>query len=254
MRHFWTIFSHEARMLLVSSSTYIAAVLFLIVMGSVFTEILESYSQAPQDASPAIAFFQFFWFPVLFMVPLLTMKCLAEERRLGTIETLFTAPVTTAEVVLGKFAAAYGLYMTLWVATGGFFYILKSYSNDPHLLDLGPMLGGYLFIAVSGLLFVSLGVLASSLAKNQAVAGILCFFMLFVLIIVGGYYLPDAPWLNRDALHPVKTAVDYARVFRHYEDFTRGVVDSRQLIFYVSGTVLALIFSILSVEAKLLHS
>ena len=82
-------------MLLVSPGTYIAAVLFLVVMGVVFTGILDSYSQGPQDASPAIAFFQLFWFPVLFMVPLLTMKCLAEERRLGTIETLFTAPVTS---------------------------------------------------------------------------------------------------------------------------------------------------------------
>ena len=254
MKHFRTILSHEVRMLLVSPSTYIAAVLFLVVMGVVFTGILESYSQAPQDASPAIAFFQFFWFPVLFMVPLLTMKCLAEERRLGTIETLFTAPVTTAEVVLGKFGAAYGLYMALWGLTGGFFYILRKFSNDPHLIDFGPMLGGYLFIAVSGMLFIGVGVFASSLARNQAVAGILCFAMLFVLIIVGGYYLPDAAWLNRDAFHPVKTAVDYAQVFQHYEDFTRGVVDSRQLIFYISGTVLTLIFSILSVEAKLLHS
>jgi len=240
-------------MLLVSSSTYIAAVLFLVVMGVVFTGILDSYSLGPQDASPAIAFFQLFWFPVLFMVPLLTMKCLAEERRLGTIETLFTAPVTTAEVVLGKFGAAYGLYMAMWGSTGGFFYLLKRFSNDSHLVDFGPMVGGYLFIAVSGMLFVALGVFASSLARNQAVAGILCFAMLFVLI-VGGYYLPDAAWLSREAFHPVKTALDYARVFQHYEDFTRGVVDSRQIIFYLSGTVLALIFSILSVEAKLLHS
>jgi ABC-2 type transport system permease protein len=240
-------------MLLVSSSTYVAAFLFLLVMGFVFTGILESYSQAPQDASPAIAFFQFFWVPVLFMVPLLTMKCLAEERRLGTIETLFTAPVTTAEVVLGKFGAAYGLYMALWAATGGFFYILKRFSGDSHLLDLGPLLGGYLFIAVSGLLFIAIGILASALARNHAVAAILCFMMLFLLIIVGGYYLPDAAWLNRDSLHPVKTAVDYGQIFQHREDFTRGVVDTRQLIFYLSGTVLALIFSILGVEAKLLH-
>ena len=72
-----------------------------------------------------------------------------------------------------------------------------------------PVVGGYIFIAVSGMLFVSLGVLASSLARNQAVAGILCFAMLFVLI-AGGYFLPDATWLNREAFHPVKTALDYA--------------------------------------------
>jgi ABC-2 type transport system permease protein len=253
MKHFFTLLSHEVRMLLVNPSTYIAGVLFLAVMGFVFTGILESYSRTPQDVSPAHVFFQLFWLPVLFMVPLLTMKCLAEERRLGTIETLLTTPVTTTEVVLGKYGAAYLLYIALWASTGGFFYILKKFAGDARFLDPGPLVGGYLFIAVSGLLFIALGVFASSLSRNQAVAGILSFTMLFGLI-VGGRFLSDVTWLNRDVLQPLKGAVDYAQIFSHYEDFTRGVVDARQVLFYVSGTVLALIFSILSVEAKLLHS
>jgi ABC-2 type transport system permease protein len=253
MKHFPTILGHEIRMLLVSPSTYIAAVLFLTVMGFVFTGILENYSQVPQAESPAAVFFHLFWLPVLFMVPLLTMKCLAEERRLGTIETLLTTPVTTAEVVLGKYGAAYGLYVALWGATGGFFYILRQFDGGGGLLfDPGPLVGGYLFIAVSGLFFVAIGVLASALSRNQAVAGILCFTMLFALIF-GGSYLVEAPWLKTEVLHPVKAAVDYAQVFQHYEDFTRGVIDMRQLLFYLSGTVLALIFSIFAVEAKLIH-
>jgi ABC-2 type transport system permease protein len=252
MKHFWTILSHEVRMLLVAPSTYIAAVFFLALMGFMFTNILESYSQMPQDTSPAIAFFQIFWLPVMFMVPLLTMRCLAEERRLGTMETLLTTPVSTTEVVLGKYAAAYCLYVSLWGSTAGFFYILRRFANDPRLLDPGPLLGGYAFIAISGLLFIAIGVLASSVSRNQAVAGILCFAMLFALI-GGGYYLADAAWLNRETLHPVKAALDYARIFQHYEDFTRGVVDTRQVLFYLSGTVLALIFSILGVEAKQLQ-
>ena len=253
MRHFFTLLSHELRMLLVSPSTYIAATAFLVFMGFIFTGILESYSRAPQETSPAQVFFQLFWLPVFFIVPLLTMKCLAEERRLGTIETLLTTPVTTTEVVLGKYAAAYCLYLTLWAATGGFFWILHRFASDARFLDTGPLLGGYLFVAVSGLLFIALGVFASSLSRNQAVAGILCFTMLFALII-GSRFLQDSQWLDRDVLHSLKEAVEYAQIFRHYEDFTRGVVDTRQLLFYFSGTVLALIFSILGVEAKLLHS
>lgn len=252
MKHFWTILSHEIRMLLVTPGTYLAAVLFLAIMGFEFTRILESYSQAPQAASPAIEFFRFFWLPVLFMVPLLTMRCLAEERRLGTIETLLTTPVTTAEVVLGKYAAAYALYAALWGSTAGFFWILRKFAADPRLLDPGPLVGGYLFVAISGLLFVALGVLASSFARNQAVAGILCFAMLFALL-AGTYYLADAAWLDRGPLQAVRAAADYARVGSHYEDFTRGVVDTRQLVFYLSGSALALIFSILSLEARQLH-
>lgn len=253
MRHFFTLLSHELRMLLVNPSTYIAATAFLVFMGFIFTGILESYSKTPQEISPAQVFFQLFWLPVFFIVPLLTMKCLAEERRLGTIETLLTTSVTTTEVVLGKYAAAYCLYLTLWGSTGGFFWILHRFAGDARFLDSGPLLGGYCFIAVSGLLFVAIGVFASSLSRNQAVAGILCFTMLFALII-GGRFLQDAQWLEREVLQPVKAAVEYTLVFRHYEDFTRGVVDTRQLLFYLSGTVLALIFSILGVEAKLLHS
>ena len=106
MKHFPTLLSHEIRMLLVSPATYVAATLFLGFMGMIFTKILEEYSSAPQEHSPAHIFFQLFWLPVCVMVPLLTMKCLAEERRLGTIETLLTTPVTTTEVVLAKFGAA----------------------------------------------------------------------------------------------------------------------------------------------------
>jgi ABC-2 type transport system permease protein len=253
LKHFITILGHEIRMLLVSPSTYIAAVAFLLLMGFTFTSILEQYSKAPQEVSPASVFFAVYWFPVIFMVPLLTMKCLAEERRLGTIETLLTSPVTTVEVVLGKYAAAYLLYLIFWGSSAGFFYILRRFAGDSHLIDPGPILGGYLFIAVSGLFFIAIGVFASSLSRNQSVAGIICVVIL-VGIILGGQYLANASWLDREAFLPIKEAVNYAQIQQHYQDFTRGVVDTRELLFYISGTVLALIFSILSVEAKLLHS
>src|SRR5438128_616116 len=139
MKHFPTLLSHELRMLLVSPATYVAATLFLGFMGLIFTRILEDYSSVPQEVSPANVYFNLFWLPVCVMVPLLTMKCLAEERRLGTIETLLTTPVTTTEVVLAKFGAAYFLYATLWGATVGFFYILKKFSGDDRFIDSGPL-------------------------------------------------------------------------------------------------------------------
>ena len=253
MKHFLTLLSHEIRMLLVSPATYIAATLFLAFMGLIFTKLLEEYSGTPQEVSPANLYFQFFWLPTCVMVPLLTMKCIAEERRLGTIETLLTTPVTTTEVVLAKFGAAYFLYSALWASTSGFFYILKKFSGDPRFLDSGPLLGGFLFIAVSGLFFVAIGVFASSMTSNQSVAGVLGCVMLATLII-GGSALADSTWLEQGVLRPVKSVLEYANVAAHREDFTRGVIDTRHLLFYISGTVLALIFSILSVEAKLLHS
>lgn len=252
MRHFPTIISHEIRSLLYSASTYIAAVLFLLVMAFFFIGILEDYTKNAQETAPAAVFFQIFWIPVWFMVPLLTMRSLAEERRLGTLETLLTTSVSTTEVVLGKFFAAYLLYLLLWSSTLGFHYILHYYTGDSSLLAPGPLIGGYLFIAVSGLLYVAVGIFASSLTRSQSVAAIICCVILIGLTI-GMNYLATAQFLNQDALHSVKTAAESTQVFQHLDDFTNGIIDTRQIIYYVSGCILALIFSILGVEFKLIQ-
>jgi ABC-2 type transport system permease protein len=252
MRHFFTILSHEVRALLFNPSTYVAAVLFLAVMGFIFAGILDAYSRAPQESPPAAVFFQLFWIPVFFMVPLLTMKSLAEERRLGTLETLLTTPVNTTEVVLGKFGAAYLLYLVMWACTGGFHYVLHHYARDTRLLDAGPLIGGYAFIALSGLLFIAIGVLSSALTRSQSVAGILCFTLLFGLII-GLRFLGDSALLQQETFVSAKGTVESLQIFGHLEDFTNGVIDTRQVFFYLTGAVLALIFSVLGVEAKLLQ-
>ena len=253
VKHFFTILSHELRVLLVSPSTYLAAVAFLSVMGFFFTMMVDSYSVAAQEVTPAVTFFQYFWVPVLLVVPLLTMKSIAEERRQGTLETLLTTPVSTAEVVLGKYFSAYFLYISLWACTGGFFYILHRFARDARFIDIGPLAGGYAFVAISGLLFVAIGIAASAISRNQAMAALFSGTALLGLI-VGSNFLPNIELLKNEALRPLKTAVDYAQVFQHLADFSHGVVDTRQVLFYVSGTVLALIFSIFSVEVKLLHS
>lgn len=253
MRHYFTLLSHEIRMLLYNPSTYVAATLFLLVMGFIFAGILDAYSRSPQETPPAVVFFQLFWLPVFFMVPLLTMKSFAEERRLGTLETLLTTPVSTTEVVLAKFSAAYLFYLSLWGSTLGFHYILRLYARDLRYFDPGPLIGGYLFIAVSGLLFIALGVLASALTRSQAVAGILSFTLLLGLI--GGLsYVSELSALNSPLMLPVKEAVESLRIPGHVDDFTHGIVDTRQVFFYLTGAILALIFSILGVEAKILQS
>ena len=253
MRHYPTILSQEIRALLFSPITYVTAVLFLLVMGGLFTVILDQYSKEALEIAPAVTFFSSFWIPVFFMVPSLTMKSFAEERRMGTLETLLTSPVSTAEVVLGKFSAAYLFYLLLWGSTIGFHYILHIYARDVRYLDSGPLIGGYLFIAVSGLLFISIGILASALTRSYEVAAILTFTILFSLIF-GLRFLGQTSALNAEIFQPFKTTVDSLQVLSHVDDFTRGVIDTRQAFFYVTGSVLALIFSILSVEYKTLNT
>jgi ABC-2 type transport system permease protein len=181
------------------------------------------------------------------------MKTIADERRQGTLETLLTTPVNTAEVVLGKFSAAYLFYLLLWGSTIGFHYILQLYARDLRYLDSGPLIGGYLFIAVSGLLFIGIGILASSMTRSQPVAGIFT-VVLLIIVILGPRYLGEISALKNAGFAPLKSTLDSLQIFTHVDDFTHGIIDTRQLIYYLSGATLALIFSILGVEAKLLNS
>ncbi len=104
-------------MLAVSVATYSAAVLFLLVMGFFYYWVLYNYDAAFQSDPPATLYFSIFYIPVFFVVPLLTMKSLAEERRFGTLETMLTTPASTIEIVLAKYFAAYFFYVALWALT-----------------------------------------------------------------------------------------------------------------------------------------
>ncbi|MEM9227165.1 MAG: ABC transporter permease [Verrucomicrobiota bacterium] len=253
MRHFLTLFSHELRMLLIAPATYIASVLFLLLMGLIYLLALNEAASVNAEQPPSELFFQVFWVPVFFMVPLLTMRSIAEERRLGTLETLMTTPATAFQVVLSKFLGAYVFYLLLWGLTISFPYlaagVLTSAEDKADLLEIAPMLGGYLFIALSGMLYVALGIFASSLTRSQLVAGMLCFSMLFI-IVISGQLLLRVPVQEYAWMHWLEGPLDYVRSFKHLEDFSRGVVDTRPFFLYFSNAALLLGLTTLVVESK----
>jgi ABC-2 type transport system permease protein len=245
---------HELRMLAVSVATYSAAFLFLLVMGLFYFIVLYYFDTGMGVDAPATQFFQIFWIPVFFMVPLLTMKSLAEERRHGTLETMLTTPASTLEIVLAKYFAAYIFYASLWALTLLFPLIASLYlpvmQSDSRLTEMAPLLGGYLFVACSGMLYVALGIFASSLTRNTLVAGMLTFCMLLVLITSGNLLphfltlddMPKLAWL--------RPGLEYMQTFRHLEDFSRGIVDTRPFFLYASNTLLVLGITTLVVEAR----
>ena len=133
---------------------------------------------------------------------------------------------------------------------------LKVSSGKAEGLPSTESLRPWMFFSLSsfsGTLFISVGILASALTRNQAVAGILAFVLLLALVI-GTRFAATLEVLKLEHLASVRAGVDYLQVFTHLEDFTRGVVDTRQVLYYLSGTALSLILGILGVEAKLLHS
>ena len=115
MRHFLTLFRHELRLLFITPSTYVAGTLFLCLMGGIYWFALQQATmQKGLEMLPVESYFYLFWVPLFILVPLITMRSFAEERRAGTLGALMTTPTSPFAIVMGKFAAAYFLYIVLW--------------------------------------------------------------------------------------------------------------------------------------------
>lgn len=127
MKRFTILWSHQLWQMFIAPSTYIAAFMFLTFMAVMYLFSLVDISMSASDVSPLGKFLSVFWVPVLFMVPLLTMRSIAEERRMGTLATLMTTPVTAGQIVLAKFLACYFFYILLWIMTLFFPLITELY-------------------------------------------------------------------------------------------------------------------------------
>ncbi len=240
-------------MLLISPPTYIAAVLFMSLMGFLYWAILRGMVNTPEESLPIVQFFKIFWIPVFFVVPLLTMRSIAGERSSGTLDTLMTTPTSRVAVILSKFSGAYIFYMLLWLSTLSFPLIaakcFPSAALSGSLLESAPIIGGFTFLALSGILFVSIGIFASSITRSQLVAGMLSFTTLFVAII-GGQQLGNIAESGAELSFWASELVNYLQIFQHLDDFSRGVIDTRPFFYYTSTGVLLLGLSTLVIEAK----
>ncbi len=248
------IFRHELRMLFISPSTYVAGTIFFALMGGMYWLALQNAALSDaQEMLPVEAFFYLFWLPLFILVPLITMRSFADERRSGTLGALMTTPTSALSIVLGKFAAAYSLYLILWILALAFpilgWAMLKDFCPDPRLLALGSMFGGIVFVALSGLFYVSLGILASSLTRSMLVAGLLTSCGIFFFIVLGGL-LQMLPLDVYESFAWLRAPAEYFSTFKHLENFTTGLIDSRPFFLFVSGTILSLGLTTISVESN----
>lgn len=254
MKHFLIIFKYELRLLFISPATYVAGTIFMTLMGGLYWfSLQQSTVGALGGLLPVEAYFLVFFVPTLFIVPLITMRTFAEERRTGTLGALMTTPTGSMSIVLGKFFATYALYVFLWALAMAYpiaaWFMLKDLYPDPRLLALGSLLGGFIFMALSGLLYVAIGILASSLTRSMLVSGLLTSSILFILIGCGGV-LQLLPLENYEIVPHLEALIDYVSTFRHLENFTRGIIDTRPFFLFTSGAALALGLTAINIESK----
>ena len=227
MSNFAVLLLKEERALFSSPIAYVVMTVFLLIMGYSFTLSL-FLSHQP---SLVHVFFQIF---VLFMLtgPLITMRLVAEERKLRTLEVLLTAPVSEIEIVLAKFIASMSLFVLMLLLSGSYALVL-AFFGDP---DLGPIYSGYLGLLLFGATVVGTGLLASALTSNQIVAALIALsvFLLFWIIDNFGMLLPS----------PFDTLVVNLSLAVHFRPFAVGSVYLSDVGFFLSAALLTLLLSV----------
>ena len=233
MRNLWAIAVKEVRSYFVSPVGYVAIAFWLFGVGLFFAlGVLQSKQATMQDWFGTIEVL------LLFIGPALTMRLLADEQRTGTLELLLTSPVRDWEVVVGKFVGAVIFWLAMIVTTLVYPLILLLVGNP----DLGPIFSGYVGLLLMGSCFLAIGVFTSSLTGNQVIAYIVAFIALLALWIIGYLGPAVAPDLG--------TRLAALSVTSHFDDFTRGVIDLTNILFYVSIMAAALFAAIQIMETR----
>jgi ABC-2 type transport system permease protein len=175
---------------------------------------------------------------ILFVMPMITMRTYAEEKRSGTIELLLTSPLTDLQIILGKFFGAMGLYAGMLLVTMLYMAILFWFGNP----EWRPVAAGYLGLLLMGGCFISVGLLISSLTRNQIVAGALTFAVFLMLWVVNWMADQSGP-ITREILTTLS-------ITDHFDDFARGVIDTKHLIYYLSFITFGLFLTAKSVDSE----
>jgi ABC-2 type transport system permease protein len=255
MRPTLAIAWREFRSYFVSPIAYVTIALFLFLTGYFFYSSLAEFAnqgiRADQQVemyggdSPSMSvnewvvrpFFYNLAVISLFLVPMITMRLLCEEKKTGTIELLLTSPITELEIAIGKFLAGLGLYTVMLLGTLPLMAMLFAYGNP----DPGPIASGYGGLLLLGAASLALGTFVSSLTENAIVAGFTGFALLLVLWLLH--------WGAEYATGTTAEVLRYLSIVRHFEDPAKGVLDSRNLIFYLSLAVFGIFAAMRSIES-----
>jgi len=245
MKRILAIWTRELASYFLAPMAYVVMIFFLVVMGFSFWLLASVLSQGVRGGPVMNELFAsiFFWLTILITIPVITMRLFAEEKKSGTLETLLTAPVRDGEAVLAKYLGALSFYVVLWLPTLSYIVIMKFFEPPGTPVDLGPMVSGYIGALLVGALYIAVGVFTSTLTSNQIIAAIGCFAICCVLFLGG--FLPYL--VHSETVRDVST---YLSSVMYMMDASRGVVDTRGILFHLSGAVLMLFLAQKILESR----
>ena len=246
------VFRKEMRLYFGSPVAYVVFTFFLLISGWFFSQIFLFYSDASMRSFMQPQFgqnlnitenvmrplFTNMGVVLLFFIPMLTMRLFAEEKKSGTMELLLTYPVRDGEILVGKFLAAAALYVVLLALTLVYPALVAYFTR----VEWGPILTGYLGLVLMGGTFLAVGLLVSSLTENQIVAGFGTFGILLLFWVIG--------WGAEFAGGTLRTVLQYLSVTEHIDTFSRGLIDTKDVVYHGSAIALALFLSLRSLESK----
>jgi ABC-2 type transport system permease protein len=237
MKNIWTITKRELGAYFVSPVAYAIIAAFLIFSNLLFMLYLNQREATLRGWAGTMIFL------AIFIAPMITMRVLSEEKQTGTIELLLTSPVRDWELVIGKFLAALGVWMVILVLTLAYVVILRIF-GDP---DMVPIATSYLALVLFGAASISIGVLTSAFSPNQIIAVFTAFFIMLVLWIASFLGQLPLPGGSNNALGGI---LSYMSIYDHTNDMVKGVLDSKDILYYLSVTVGCLFLSTRAIEAR----
>lgn len=239
MSNLYALTLRELKSWCYSPIAYVVGAVFLLLQGWVFWMLIAVLNDPRVDPSWTMSQFFFggsffYWFTVLIIAPLLTMRSFSEEKRTGSIELLLTAPVSSGEVVMAKFLGSWLIYNFLWALTISFFVILNTLTP----FDWGPVAGGYIGTWLLGACLMAIGTFASSLTRNQVISAVITFVILLFMFSVSilSMFIQDPE---------ISKLIQYCSLPEHLRTFSRGIVDMRPMVLY---TTISAIFLFLTVR------
>jgi ABC-2 type transport system permease protein len=233
-------YRRELRAYFFSPLAYVVLFFFLVVNGIIFVYLIGQLNDPRSAGGPPLKyFFSASWLMLLLLGPVITMRLVSEELRSGSVEVLMTAPVTEGQVIGGKFLASLTFYGFLWLPTLAYAGMIALYEK----VDWGPVLAGYLGILLIGSLFLAIGIFASAMTRSQLLAAMMTAALLFLLFLLGVF----EELVNNDI---AKKALSYVSIWNHIDEFANGIVDTRRLVFYLSGTLFFLFLASRALEDR----